>query len=413
MDIPARAGFTGAEMSETTAKDTGEPKIRCRNLWKVFGRNPERILRELDPALSRKQVQERTGHVIAVKDVSFEVRQGETFVVMGLSGSGKSTLVRCISRLVEPTSGQIVVDGADVTAMSERQLIDLRRHKMSMVFQHFGLLPHRRVIDNVAYGLEVQGVPRVERRKKAEEVLELVGLSGWESNYPRELSGGMQQRVGLARALAVDPEIMLFDEPFSALDPLIRREMQDELLRLQGVVHKTMIFITHDFLEAIKMGDHIAIMKDGEFVQVGTPEEVVAHPADDYVRAFSEDVPRHKVLNASSIMAEDNVTVAPGDEVRVALERMREGGRTAAFVVGPDGKYLGTLGAAEAEAAENGAQVEAIATEAVAVSPETLVEALIARAAHSDVPLPVVDAARHLIGSVDRTAIMLAIEGKS
>ena len=413
MDIPARAGFTGAEMSETTAKDTGEPKIRCRNLWKVFGRNPERILRELDPALSRKQVQERTGHVIAVKDVSFEVRQGETFVVMGLSGSGKSTLVRCISRLVEPTSGQIVVDGADVTAMSERQLIDLRRHKMSMVFQHFGLLPHRRVIDNVAYGLEVQGVPRVERRKKAEEVLELVGLSGWESNYPRELSGGMQQRVGLARALAVDPEIMLFDEPFSALDPLIRREMQDELLRLQGVVHKTMIFITHDFLEAIKMGDHIAIMKDGEFVQVGTPEEVVAHPADDYVRAFSEDVPRHKVLNASSIMAEDNVTVAPGDEVRVALERMREGGRTAAFVVGPDGKYLGTLGAAEAEAAENGARVEAIATEVAAVSPETLVEALIARAAHSDVPLPVVDAARHLIGSVDRTAIMLAIEGKS
>ena len=413
MDIPARAGFTGAEMSETTAKDTGEPKIRCRNLWKVFGRNPERILRELDPALSRKQVQERTGHVIAVKDVSFEVRQGETFVVMGLSGSGKSTLVRCISRLVEPTSGQIVVDGADVTAMSERQLIDLRRHKMSMVFQHFGLLPHRRVIDNVAYGLEVQGVPRVERRKKAEEVLELVGLSGWESNYPRELSGGMQQRVGLARALAVDPEIMLFDEPFSALDPLIRREMQDELLRLQGVVHKTMIFITHDFLEAIKMGDHIAIMKDGEFVQVGTPEEVVAHPADDYVRAFSEDVPRHKVLNASSIMAEDNVTVAPGDEVRVALERMREGGRTAAFVVGPDGKYLGPLGAAEAEAAENGARVEAIATEAVAVSPETLVEALIARAARSDVPLPVVDAARHLIGSVDRTAIMLAIEGKS
>ena len=413
MDIPARAGFTGAEMSETTAKDTGEPKIRCRNLWKVFGRNPERILRELDPALSRKQVQERTGHVIAVKDVSFEVRQGETFVVMGLSGSGKSTLVRCISRLVEPTSGQIVVDGADVTAMSERQLIDLRRHKMSMVFQHFGLLPHRRVIDNVAYGLEVQGVPRVERRKKAEEVLELVGLSGWESNYPRELSGGMQQRVGLARALAVDPEIMLFDEPFSALDPLIRREMQDELLRLQGVVHKTMIFITHDFLEAIKMGDHIAIMKDGEFVQVGTPEEVVAHPADDYVRAFSEDVPRHKVLNASSIMAEDNVTVAPGDEVRVALERMREGGRTAAFVVGPDGKYLGTLGAAEAEAAENGARVEAIATEVAAVSPETLVEALIARAARSDVPLPVVDAARHLIGSVDRTAIMLAIEGKS
>ena len=400
-------------MSDTTARNAGEPKIRCRNLWKVFGRNPARVLRELDPALSRKEVQERTGHVIAVKDVSFEVQQGETFVVMGLSGSGKSTLVRCISRLVEPTSGQIVIDGADVTAMSDRQLIDLRRHKMSMVFQHFGLLPHRRVVDNVAYGLEVQGMAKTERLKKAEEVLELVGLAGWENNYPRELSGGMQQRVGLARALAVDPEIMLFDEPFSALDPLIRREMQDELLRLQDVVRKTMIFITHDFLEAIKMGDHIAIMKDGEFVQIGTPEEVVARPADDYVRAFSEDVPRHKVLNASSIMIEDNVTVAPGEAAGVALQRMRERGRAVAFVVGPDGKYLGTLGAAEAEAAENGILVEAIAAEAVAVSPETLVEALIEHAVRSDVPVPVVDAARHLVGSVDRTAIMLALEGKS
>jgi glycine betaine/proline transport system ATP-binding protein len=238
-------------MSDTAARNNGEPKIRCRNLWKVFGRNPERVLRDLDPALSRKEVQERTGHVIAVKDVSFEVQQGETFVVMGLSGSGKSTLVRCISRLVEPTAGQIVIDGADVTEMSDRQLIDLRRHKMSMVFQHFGLLPHRRVIDNVAYGLEVQGMPKAARHKKADEVLELVGLAGWENNYPRELSGGMQQRVGLARALAVDPDIMLFDEPFSALDPLIRREMQDELHRLQDVVHKTMIFITHDFLEAV------------------------------------------------------------------------------------------------------------------------------------------------------------------
>jgi glycine betaine/proline transport system ATP-binding protein len=399
-------------MSDTAPRNNGEPKIRCRNLWKVFGRNPERVLRDLDPALSRKEVQERTGHVIAVKDVSFEVQQGETFVVMGLSGSGKSTLVRCISRLVEPTAGQIVIDGADVTEMSDRQLIDLRRHKMSMVFQHFGLLPHRRVIDNVAYGLEVQGMPKAARHKKADEVLELVGLAGWENNYPRELSGGMQQRVGLARALAVDPDIMLFDEPFSALDPLIRREMQDELHRLQDVVHKTMIFITHDFLEAVKMGDHIAIMKDGEFVQIGTPEEVVARPADDYVRAFSEDMPRHKVLNASSIMVEDNVTVAPGDEVRVALQRMREGGRAAAFVIGPDGEYLGILGAAAAEAAANGTPVEAIAAAAKAVSPDTLVEALITHTARSDVPLPVVDAARRLLGSVDRTAIMLALEGK-
>ncbi len=393
--------------------EASEAKISCRGVWKIFGPQADKVKASLDADSSRAQVLQDTNHVLAVRDVSFDVRQGETFVVMGLSGSGKSTLVRCISRLVEPTAGQIVIDGADVTAMTERQLIDLRRHKMSMVFQHFGLLPHRRVVDNVAYGLEVQGMARTERHKKAEEVLELVGLAGWEHHYPRELSGGMQQRVGLARALAVDPEIMLFDEPFSALDPLIRREMQDELLRLQAVVHKTMVFITHDFLEAIKMGDNIAIMKDGEFVQVGTPEEVVARPADDYVRAFSEDVPRHKVLNASSIMIEDNVTVAPGEEVRVALQRMRERGRAAAFVVGPDGEYLGTLGAADAEAAENGTSVGAIAAGAAAVSPDTLVEALIEQAARSDVPLPVVDAARHLIGSVDRTAIMLALEGKS
>ena len=240
--------------------------IVCKDLWKVFGANPKTILKEIDPKWSRAEVQEKTGHVIAVKNVSFQVERGETFVVMGLSGSGKSTLVRCISRLIEPTQGEVLVDGVDTVTMPEKDLIELRRHKLSMVFQHFGLLPHRRVIENIAYGLEVRGMPRDERLKKAGEVLESVGLSGWGDNYPRELSGGMQQRVGLARALAVDPEIMLFDEPFSALDPLIRREMQDELLRLQSVVRKTMVFITHDFLEAIKMGDHIAIMKDGELV---------------------------------------------------------------------------------------------------------------------------------------------------
>ena len=400
-------------MTGTDSGKSGEPKIRCRGLWKVFGPHAERIMRELDPSSSRAEVQERTGHVIAVKDVSFEVQEGETFVVMGLSGSGKSTLVRCISRLVEPTDGHIVIDGDDVVAMSERQLIDLRRHKMSMVFQHFGLLPHRRVVDNVAYGLEVQGISRAERLRKAEEVIELVGLGGWGRNYPRELSGGMQQRVGLARALAVDPEIMLFDEPFSALDPLIRREMQDELLRLQSVVRKTMIFITHDFLEAIKMGDHIAIMKDGEFVQVGTPEEVVAHPADDYCRDFSEDVPRHKVLTARSIMGNGNATVSPDETAGVALERMRERGSPAAFVVGPDGAYLGTLHAAEAAAAANRAPAGSLAKDETTVSPDMLVEGLIGRTARSDAPLPVVDGENRLIGSIDRTAILLALETKT
>ncbi|HKJ51656.1 MAG TPA: glycine betaine/L-proline ABC transporter ATP-binding protein [Gammaproteobacteria bacterium] len=285
------------------------PKIVCNNVWKIFGTYPERTLENIDPSLSRAEVQEQTGHVIAVKDVSFEVKKGETFVVMGLSGSGKSTLVRCISRLIEPTTGQMIIDGEDIMQYNEAQLTELRRFRMSMVFQHFGLFPHRRVIDNISFGLEIRGMDKKQRHAKAVEVLEKVGLHGWADHYPRELSGGMQQRVGLARAMAVDPEILIFDEPFSALDPLIRREMQDELLKIQAEVHKTMIFITHDFLEAIKMGDHIAIMKDGEVVQIGTPEEIVASPADDYVREFTEDVPRYKVLSVGKIMREPSAAV--------------------------------------------------------------------------------------------------------
>ena len=390
----------------------GAPKITCRNLWKIFGLHPGRTLRELDPALSRGEVQERTGHVVAVKDVSFEVQEGETFVVMGLSGSGKSTLVRCVSRLVEPTAGHLFIDGEDVVAMNTGRLIELRRHKMSMVFQHFGLFPHRRVIDNVAYGLEVQGRPRAQRLRKAGEVLELVGLEGWTRHYPRELSGGMQQRVGLARALAVDPEILLFDEPFSALDPLIRRDMQDELLKLQSVVHKTMIFITHDFLEAIKMGDHIAIMKDGEFVQAGTPEDVVASPIDDYVRDFTEDVPRYKVLTAGRVMQDGALTVSASDSVAAALTRMREDRRSAALVLGEDREYLGTIDLAQAQAAPPGERALRAARPRATVGPGTLLDALIPHAADSDTPIPVVDGDGRLLGSVDRGAVMRALESR-
>ncbi len=286
------------------------PKIVCKHIWKIFGTYPERTLRNLDRSLSRAEVQQRTGHVIGVKDVSFEIRKGETFVVMGLSGSGKSTLVRCISRLIEPTAGEIIFDGEDIMKYNDAQLTELRRYRMSMVFQHFGLFPHRKVIDNISFGLEIRGMGKKERTAKAMTVLEKVGLHGWADHYPRELSGGMQQRVGLARAMAVDPEILIFDEPFSALDPLIRREMQDELIKIQDEVHKTMIFITHDFLEAIKMGDHIAIMKDGEIVQIGTPEEIVADPVDDYVREFTEDVPRYKVLSVGKIMREPSSVVS-------------------------------------------------------------------------------------------------------
>ena len=283
---------------------TTEPKIRCESIWKVFGSQPERTLATIDRSLSRAEIQQSTGHVVAVKDVSFAVEEGETFVVMGLSGSGKSTLVRCLSRLIDPTEGQVLIDNNDITRVSHSELKDLRRNKMAMVFQHFGLFPHRTVLDNVAYGLEVRGERRVQRLEKAMEFIDLVGLDGWANHYPRELSGGMQQRVGLARAMAVEPEILLFDEPFSALDPLIRREMQDELLDLQSRLKKTMVFITHDFLEAIKMGDHIMIMRDGAISQMGTPEEIVANPADKYVADFTEDVPRYKVLSAGKVMRE-------------------------------------------------------------------------------------------------------------
>ena len=282
-------------MSET-------PKIVCNNVWKIFGAYPEQTLKDLDHSLSRAEIQAQTGHVVAVKDVSFEVNTGETFVVMGLSGSGKSTLVRCISRLIEPTAGAMIIDGEDIMSYDLAKLTELRRYRMSMVFQHFGLFPHRKIIDNISFGLEIRGMDKDTRKARSLEVLQKVGLDGWADHFPRELSGGMQQRVGLARAMAVDPEILIFDEPFSALDPLIRREMQDELLSIQAEVQKTMIFITHDFLEAIKMGDRIAIMKDGVVVQIGTPEEIVTNPVDDYVREFTEDVPRYKVVSVGKVM---------------------------------------------------------------------------------------------------------------
>ena len=275
-------------MAQTTSRDV---RISVRNLWKVYGPHASSLLsEEWVHEASRREVQERTGHVIGVRNVSFDVHEGEVFVVMGLSGSGKSTLVRCLIRLIEPTQGVIEVDGEDVTGYSDSQLIHLRRAKVGMVFQHYGLMPHRRVLDNVAYGLEVQGIDKATRYKKAREVVERVGLEGWEESYPGELSGGMQQRVGIARALAVDPPILLMDEPFSGLDPLIRREMQDEMVTLLEQIEKTIVFITHDLNEALKLGDRIAIMRDGEVIQVGTPEEIVMLPADAYVSEFARDV---------------------------------------------------------------------------------------------------------------------------
>jgi glycine betaine/proline transport system ATP-binding protein len=271
--------------------------IEVRGLWKVFGPKADRIVGSPDAGLDPTALRAKTGCTAAVRDVGFTVAPGEVFVVMGLSGSGKSTLVRCLTRLIEPTAGEVRIDGEDVRAASATRLRELRRHRVSMVFQHFGLLPHRRVVDNVAYGLEIQGMGRTARHERAHEILSLVGLEGHGEAYPDQLSGGMQQRVGLARALAVDPEVLLFDEPFSALDPLIRRDMQAEVVRLHREVGKTMVFITHDLSEALKLGERIAIMRAGEIVQIGTPEELVAAPADEYVADFVRDVPRGGVLS--------------------------------------------------------------------------------------------------------------------
>lgn len=296
---PAATPSTG-----TTSAKAGTAAVHVDSLWKIFGPRADKIIGTPDADLSRAELKKKTGCVAGVKNVSFDVAPGEVFVVMGLSGSGKSTLVRCLTRLIEPTAGTVVIDGVDVTGASDAQLRDLRRTKVSMVFQHFGLLPHRQVIDNVSYGLEVRGMGRKERRAKAADVVGLVGLDGYEASYPDQLSGGMQQRVGLARALASDPDILLFDEPFSALDPLIRRDMQNEVIRLHHELGKTMVFITHDLQEALKLGDRILIMRDGETVQIGRPDQVVGAPADDYVRDFTSEVPRSHVLTLRWVMRE-------------------------------------------------------------------------------------------------------------
>jgi glycine betaine/proline transport system ATP-binding protein len=298
---PVAAATTGVMRQRVPARSAAPTMISCENLWKVFGPRGRQIIENPDRDLPPAELKTKHKAVIAVREVSFEVAAGEVFVVMGLSGSGKSTLVRCLTRLIEPTAGQIRIADREVTGCAEHQLRDLRRHKVAMVFQHFGLLPHRSVRDNVSYGLEIQGMAKKKRYERADEMLALVGLEGFGNSLPNQLSGGQQQRVGLARALAVDPEVLMFDEPFSALDPLIRRDMQAEVKRLHREVGKTMVFITHDLHEALKLGDRVAIMKAGGVVQIGTPAEVVGAPADDYVRAFIRDVPKASVLTAAWI----------------------------------------------------------------------------------------------------------------
>ncbi|RXS68392.1 ATP-binding cassette domain-containing protein [Streptomyces sp. TM32] len=346
-EIPnARTPKDGSAAPES---DGREVVFSVRHLWKVFGPKADRIPEDSSVTdLSAQELREKTGCVAAVRDVSFDVHKGEVFVVMGLSGSGKSTLVRCLTRLIEPTSGELEMDGEDVRAMDRTTLRELRRRRAAMVFQHFGLLPHRSVVDNVAYGLEIQGVGKTERREKAGEIVDKVGLNGLEKRRPGQLSGGQQQRVGLARALAVDPEVLLFDEPFSALDPLIRRDMQEEVVRLHREEGRTMVFITHDLAEALRVGDRIALMRDGQIVQLGTPEEIVGSPADDYVRDFVRDVPREQVLTVRRAMrpvedgeADQGPALGPDTLISDAIEAVARSGGAVRVV--DDGRCVGIV----------------------------------------------------------------------
>ncbi|MEM7172955.1 MAG: betaine/proline/choline family ABC transporter ATP-binding protein [Pseudomonadota bacterium] len=312
-----------AEQQGADGSAIGDVKISCRNIWKVYGESPQQYfpggqgtVEDRDGLIDRMQ---GDGCVTAACDVSFDVRVGEIFIIMGLSGSGKSTMVRCLSRLVEPTAGKVLLDDQDLLKASEAELISIRRHRMGMVFQNFGLLPHLTVLDNVAFPLKVQGVSLAERVEKAKQIIELVGLEGREGSFPRQLSGGQQQRVGIARSLAVEPDLWFLDEPFSALDPLIRRQMQDEFLRLQKMLHKTIVFITHDFLEALRLADRILIMKDGKAVQIGSPADIVMRPASDYVAEFTKDVPRVRVITVGEIAETGGDGLDPADAVSASL----------------------------------------------------------------------------------------------
>ncbi len=337
---------SAVEVAHVPVPDARPIKLACRNVWKLFGSDAEAFIRTHEGRAGSEDLA-KAGLVGAVRAVDLEIREGEIFIIMGLSGSGKSTLVRCMSRLVEPTFGKVEFEGKNLLTISDAELIELRRHRMGMVFQNFALLPHLNVIENISFPLSVQGMGRVTREARAREVIDLVGLAGRERFYPRELSGGQQQRVGIARSLATKPEIWFLDEPFSALDPLIRREMQDELMRLQTVLHKTVVFITHDFDEAIRLADRIAIMKDGEVIQIGTPEELVINPATDYVAEFTRDVQRAKVISARSLMRPCKTdahagTVAPEDRISTFSARLISAGQPFAVVNGT-GKPIGEV----------------------------------------------------------------------
>ena len=390
-------------------------KIKVQNLSKIFGNKPENGLEMLRNGMTKDQIMEKTGLAVGVNNVSFEVEDGQFLVIMGLSGSGKSTLIRLINRLIEPTAGKIIIDSQDITEMDPDQLRELRRKKFAMVFQRFALFPHRSVLKNVEFGLEIQGADPLYREKKARESLELVGLKGWEDSLPEQLSGGMQQRVGLARALAVDPDILLMDEAFSALDPLIKKEMQDELLSLQNRVNKTIIFITHDLDEALKLGDKIILMKDGAVVQEGTPEEILTNPADEYVEKFVEDVNTSKILTASGVMKKVKNVAYPKDGPRTVLRKMEEEGISSIFVVDRNWKIEGLVFAEDAASeAEKGVKeiTNIIKKDIVKIHPENPVQEIFPLVTKNRYPVVVADEDDHLLGIIIKGTILARLAGK-
>ena len=391
-----------------------DTQIEVRNLWKVFGPHPDRALEPEHAEKSRTEIQEELGLVTALRDVSFTVGQGQVYVVMGLSGSGKSTLARMLIRLMEPSRGNILFDGQDIMQFSQEEITQFRRTTTAMVFQNYALLPHRRVLENVAYGLEIQGVGKHERLRIAEETIETVGLGGWERYYPREMSGGMQQRVGLARALAVNPSVLIMDEPFSGLDPLIRRQMQDELVSLQSEMHKTIVFITHDLNEALKLGNRIAIMRDGEIIQEGSPEEIVSAPSDDYVSEFVRDVSTTRVVPASAVMKEPEDIIYTRQGPRAALHLMDTLKMDTLFLVSGDSKLEGLIIRREAQslAADNRDTLDgARVVPPVSVSPDDSLEDVLQVVAESTRPVAVVGDGGALLGEIRKNDLLPDSQG--
>nr|WP_107995793.1 glycine betaine/L-proline ABC transporter ATP-binding protein [Trichococcus paludicola] len=391
------------------------PKIKIENVTKIFGKKADKALELLEQNKSKQDILRATGATVGVNNVSLSIEEGEIFVIMGLSGSGKSTLVRMFNRLIEPTKGNILIDGENLSIMDKKELRQVRREKMSMVFQNFGLFPHRTILENTEYGLEVQGVAKAERKERAQQALENSGLGDYSHQYPNQLSGGMQQRVGLARALANDPEILLMDEAFSALDPLIRREMQDELLDLQANVSKTIIFITHDLNEALRIGDRIALLKDGELVQIGTPEEILTNPATRYVEKFVEDVDRSKVLTAEHIMKRPIVMNIEKHGPLFALELLRQEGISTILVVDNRRRLKGYITAEDATKAlkANTTRVDGILREDIpTVSKDTTLSDIFPIIHDSSSPVAVIENDR-LVGVLVRGAVIAALAGES